>query len=98
MLLEPLLGDEFANLTPQEHAEALALYAEAAGAQARTLHALAPHTPAHEACLDKLARLLTLRKAHQVRRQELADDEEFTTSRLASTQYLENERNSHLVS
>ncbi len=93
-----LTSDEFANLTPQEHAEALALYAEAVDAQARSLHALPPHSPTHEECLDKLARLLTLRKAHQVRRQELADDEEFTTSRLAATQYLDNERNAHLIS
>jgi hypothetical protein len=45
-----------------------------------------------------MSRLLTLRKVHQVRRQEQADDEQFTSSRLASEQYLENERTPHLVS
>ncbi len=98
MAIELLPGDEFADLTPQEHDEALALYAEAVRGQAHRLHELALGTPAHEACLDKLARLLTLRKVHQVRRQELADDELFLTTHLAATQYLDNERNPRLVS
>jgi hypothetical protein len=98
MSIETLTGDEFADLTPQEHDEALALYADAVSGQARSLRELEPCTNAHEECLDKMARLLTLRKVHQVRRQEQADDEQFTSSRLASEQYLENERNPHLVS
>jgi hypothetical protein len=98
MSIETLTGDEFADLTPQEHDEALALYADAVGGQARSLRELEPCTNAHEDCLDKMARLLTLRKVHQVRRQEMAADEQFTSSRLASEQYQENERNPHLVS
>lgn len=98
MLIGTLTGDEFTDLTTQEHDEALALYAEAVRGQARRLHGLAPGTPAHEQCLDKLARLLTLRQVHQVRRRELEDDELFATTHLASTQYLNNERNPHHVS
>lgn len=96
MSIDTLTGDEFADLSPKEHDEALALYAEAVSGQARALHGLEPNTHAHEDCLDKLARLLTLRKVHQVRRQELED--EAPAPRLASTQYAENARNPHLVS
>jgi hypothetical protein len=98
MSIETLTGDEFADLTPQEHDEALALYAEAVSSQARQLPALEPHTAPHEDCLDKLARLLTLRKVHQVRRQEQQDDEQFMTARSAAAQYQENERNPQQVS
>ncbi len=98
MSIETLTGDEFTNLTLPEHDEALALYAEAVSGQAQVLRELAPCTSAHEDCLDKLARLLTLRKVHQVRRQELEDDERFTATRSGGEQYLENERNPHLVS
>ena len=95
MSIETLTGDEFADLGPAEHDEALALYAEAVSTQARALPTLEPHTAPHEACLDKLARLLTLRKVHQVRLEEL---EQARAPRLAGEQYLENERNPHLVS
>jgi hypothetical protein len=98
MSIETLTGDEFADLSPAEHDEALALYAEAVRGQAQALRELEPSTNAHEDCLDKMARLLTLRKVHQVRRQEQADDEQFTASRGAAEQYLENQRNPHLVS
>lgn len=98
MSIETLTGDEFADLTPQEHDEALALYAEAVSTQARALHELEPCTNAHEDCLDKMSRLLTLRKVHQVRRQEQADDELASAPRLASLQYQENERNPQFVS
>jgi hypothetical protein len=98
MSIETLTGDEFADLTPQEHDEALALYADAVSTQARQLPSLEPHTVPHEDCLDKMARLLTLRKVHQVRRQEQEDDEQFTAGRSVAAQYQENERNPHLVS
>jgi hypothetical protein len=98
MSIETLTGDEFADLTPQEHDEALALYAEAVSGQASSLRALEPSTNAHEECLDKMARLLTLRKVHQVRRQELADDEQYLPARGAAEQYQENERTPQLVS
>jgi hypothetical protein len=93
MSIETLTGDEFADLTPQEHDEALALYAEAVSTQARALHELEPCTNAHEDCLDKLARLLTLRKVHQVRRQEQADEAQYLPALSAGAQYQENERN-----
>ncbi len=97
MSIETLTGDEFTGLTLPEHDEALALYAEAVSGQAQALRELEPCTTAHEDCLDKMARLLTLRKVHQVRRQEMEDDERFA-SRSVGEQYLENERNPHLVS
>jgi len=98
MSIDTLTGDEFADLTPQEHDEALALYAEAVSGQASSLYALEPCTNAHEECLDKMARLLTLRKVHQVRRQEMEADAQYVPARLASEQYQENARNPHLVS
>ena len=98
MSIDTLTGDEFADLGPAEHDEALALYAEAVSSQARALPTLEPHTTPHEACLDKLARLLTLRKVHQVRRQEQADEAQYLPARGASEQYLENQRNPQLVS
>ena len=98
MSIETLTGDEFFDLTPQEHDEALGLYAEAVSTQARALPALAPHTSAHEECLDKLARLLTLRKVHQVRRQEQADEAQYLPALSAGAQYQENERNPQLAS
>jgi len=93
MSIEMLTGDEFADLTPQEHDEALALYAEAVSSQARQLPALEPHTAPHEECLDKLARLLTLRKVHQVRRQEQHEEAQYLPALSAGAQYQENERN-----
>ena len=98
MSIETLTGDEFADLTPEEHDEALALYAESVSQQAQKLQALEPCTNSHEECLDKLARLLTLRKVHQVRRQELADDQAYVPARSAAAQYLENQRSPHFVS
>jgi len=98
MSIDTLTGDEFADLTPQEHDEALALYAVAVSGQASSLHELEPSTHAHEECLDKMARLLTLRKVHQVRRQEQADEAQYVPARLASEQYQENERTPLLVS
>lgn len=98
MSIEMLTGDEFADLTPQEHDEALALYAEAVSTQARQLPGLEPHTTPHEECLDKMARLLTLRKVHQVRRQEQEDEAQYLPALSVAAQYQENERNPHLVS
>jgi hypothetical protein len=98
MSIETLTGDEFFDLGPAEHDEALALYAEAVSSQARQLPDLEPHTTPHEECLDKLARLLTLRKVHQVRRQEQHDEAQYLPALSAGAQYQENERNAHLVS
>jgi|GEM_PF-3563369 len=98
MSIETLTGDEFADLTPAEHDEALALYAEAVHAQAQRLPALEPCTNSHEECLDKMARLLSLRKVHQVRRQELAEDEQFIAARVTAEQYLTNAAQPALVS
>lgn len=98
MSIETLTGDEFADLSPAEHDEALALYAEAVSGQASSLSGLEPNTNAHEECLDKMARLLTLRKVHQVRRQEQEDEAQYVPARSAGEQYLENERQPHLVS
>ena len=98
MSIETLTGDEFADLTPQEHDEALALYAEAVSTQARALHELEPCTNAHEDCLDKMSRLLTLRKVHQVRRQEQADEAQYLPALSAGAQYQENECNPQFVS
>lgn len=98
MSIETLTGDEFADLTPQEHDEALALYADAVSGQARSLRELEPCTSAHEDCLDKMARLLTLRKVHQVRRQEMETDAQYVPARGAAEQYQENARNPQLVS
>jgi len=98
MSIDTLTGDEFADLSPAEHDEALGLYAEAVSGQARALHALEPCTTAHEDCLDKMARLLTLRKVHQVRRQELEDDAQATPARSAAEQYSLNELTPSLVS
>jgi hypothetical protein len=98
MSIETLTGDEFADLTPQEHDEALALYAEAVSGQARSLRELEPCTHAHEDCLDKMARLLTLRKVHQVRRQEQEDEAQYLPARSPGEQYLENQRNPQFVS
>jgi hypothetical protein len=98
MSIDTLTGDEFADLGPAEHDEALALYAEAVSGQAQALRELEPSTHAHEDCLDKMARLLTLRKVHQVRRQEQADEAQYLPARGASEQYLENQRTPHLVS
>ena len=98
MSIDTLTGDEFLDLTPQEHDEALALYAEAVSTQARQLPGLEPHTVPHEDCLDKMARLLTLRKVHQVRRQEQADEAQYLPALSAGAQYQQNERTPQQVS
>lgn len=103
MPIEQVACVNFDALSVQEHDEALALYSSAVRHQAHLLAGLLPGTPAHEACLDKLACLLSLRRAHQLRRQEIGKDELFANdewspgSRLASKQYLENQRPPHCM-
>ena len=91
MSIETLTGDEFVELTPAEHEEALALYADAVNCESKQLQALEPGTQPHEYCLDKMARLLSLRKVHQVRLAELQEDEQ-PLPRLAALQYARNEQ------
>lgn len=67
-------SDRFIDLTLAEHDDALALYAAAVSNQVRLLLELVPDTPAYEASLDTLSRLLTLRRAHQLRRMEVEDN------------------------
>ena len=90
MSIDTLTGDEFAQLTDVEHEEALSLYADATQAQAAKLPTHEAGTDAHEECLDRMARLLTLRRVHQVRLAEMRDDEQ-PAGRLMSQQYFDNE-------
>ncbi|MVN77724.1 hypothetical protein GO988_15430 [Hymenobacter sp. HMF4947] len=91
MSIETLTGDEFAQLTVAEHQEALGLYSVAVTVQALQLRQLEPRSTVHEDCLDKMARLLTIRKVHQVRLNEMQDDARAPRLRLASQQYDHNE-------
>jgi len=73
MSIETLTGDEFMNLSPEDHRTALFLYEDAVDATTREVTKLAggPRTNA----LDRLTSLLQLRKLHRVRLAELEEDE-----------------------
>jgi hypothetical protein len=74
MSIETMTGDEFVELTVEEHEEALGLYADAAQAESAKLPKYEAGTTAHEECLDRMARLLTLRRVHQVRLDEIKEE------------------------
>ena len=78
MSIETLTGDEFMNLDSFTHRLALEQYEQAVD---KSLHELTllPGGPARTEQLDRLTGLLTLRKLHQVRLEELEGDE-FTAS------------------
>ena len=90
MSIETLTGDEFVELTIEEHEEALAIYADAVSTNALELARLESGTNAHEQCLDTMARRLTLRKVHLARLAEMKEEEE-PASVPASEQYRRNE-------
>lgn len=70
MSIETLTGDEFTNLDSPTHRIALEQYEQAVD---KSLHELTllPGGPARTEQLDRLTGLLTLRKVHQVRLEEL---------------------------
>ena len=95
MSIETLTGDEFATLTLDEHTEALDLYDAAISKTIAETTSLEEDYDKFADGRDRLGRLLTLRKVHQVRLEEL---EQPRPARLASEQYQENERTPHLAS
>jgi hypothetical protein len=95
MSIETLTGDEFADLTPEEHEEALDLYDTAISKAITETTSMEEDYDRFATDRDRLGRLLTLRKVHQVRLEEL---EQARTPRLASEQYQENARTPQLVS
>lgn len=88
MSIDTLTIDEFMHLTIEDHEEALELYADATQATAKKLVQYEPGTTAHEDCLDKMARQLTLRRVHQVRLEEMQEE---SAPRMGSAQYAANE-------
>jgi len=78
MSIETLTGDEFMNLDSPTHRVALEQYEQAVE---KSLHELTllPGGPARTEQLDRLTSLLTLRKLHRVRLEEMEGDE-FTAS------------------
>lgn len=77
MSIETLTGDEFMNLDPATHRVALEQYEQTINASLREL-TLLPNGPARTQELDRLTSLLTLRKLHQVRLEELVGEESST--------------------
>lgn len=73
MSIDTLTGDDFAGLTTLEHEEALDLYDKAISDEIEEGHTLEVNYDDFAASRDKLLRLLTLRKVHQVRRDELEE-------------------------
>ncbi len=92
MSIDSLTGDEFSELTEAEHAEALALYADSVTGLSTRLKTLEAGTTAHEDCLDKMARQLTLRRVHQVRLAEMQEEAQPAAGLPASAQYDLHER------
>lgn len=76
MSIETLTGDEFAMLTIDDHEEALILYDQAISRTAQEMVAYEADVEGFADDRDKLTRLITLRKVHQVRRDELESEEE----------------------
>jgi len=74
MSIETLTGDEFMNLDASTHRVALAQYEQTIGASLHEL-TLLPGGPARTQELDRLTSLLTLRKVHRVRLDEMEGDE-----------------------
>lgn len=74
MSIETLTGDEFMNLDSSTHRVALEQYEQAVD---KSLHELTllPGGPARTDQLDRLTSLLTLRKLHQVRLDEMEGEE-----------------------
>lgn len=97
MSIETLTCDEFARFGLPEHYEAIDLYDRAVREEAATLPTVSPGSPIHSESLDRMCRLLSLRKVHQARRDELEDErvEQETEEEgfaLASERYERNDR------
>ncbi|MGI4870659.1 MAG: hypothetical protein ACRYFX_05705 [Janthinobacterium lividum] len=75
MSIESITLDEFAMLTLEEHEEALDLYDEAISKAAEDFTTLEVDYDRFAKDRDKLGRLLTLRKVHQVRHDELLGEQ-----------------------
>ena len=74
MSIETLTGDEFMTLDALTHRVALEQYEQAVGTSLHEL-TLLPGGPARTEQLDRLTSLLTLRKLHRVRLEELDGEE-----------------------
>lgn len=79
MSIETLTGDEFMNLDAPTHRVALEQYEHTIGASIHEL-TLLPGGPARTHELDRLTSLLSLRKVHSVRLEELEGDEAMTAT------------------
>jgi hypothetical protein len=84
MSIETLTGDEFMNLDSPTHRVALAQYEQAVDASVREV-TLLPGGPARTQELDRLTSLLTLRKVHKVRLEELEGEELVDVAALPAT-------------
>lgn len=91
MSIETLTGDEFMQLTAEEHREAIGLYNAAIDSLATNLRGTQNDPPAREAQLDQLTRLATLRKVHKTTLSELEEAATKSAARLASERYRQNE-------
>lgn len=93
MSIHTITCDEFMELSSAHHKLALRLYAAETNALIERLAATPDKTSAaYEATSEELGHLLTLRKLHKVRLEELAEDETYVPAPSAAAQYLENER------
>jgi len=79
MSIETLTGDEFIKLDAPTHRVALAQYEQAVEASLHEI-TLLPGGPARTEELDRLTSLLTLRKVHRVRLEEMDGDEAVTAT------------------
>ncbi|MGI4759587.1 MAG: hypothetical protein ACRYF0_02685 [Janthinobacterium lividum] len=95
MSIETLTGDEFATLTLDEHTEALDLYDVAISKTIAETASLEEDYDKFAEGRDRLGRLLTLRKVHQVRLEEL---EQPRAPRGTAEQYADNARSPQLAS
>ena len=80
MSIDTLTGDEFATLDLADHQDALDLYDKAISEAAQELTGFEVDYDRFADDRDKLGRLLTLRKVHQRRYDELTEEREAPTT------------------
>ena len=75
MSIETLTTDEFMDLEIEDHREALTQYNDGIATLAGEIGDNEAGTPAHNALLDRMSRLFTLRKVHVVRLEEMVQED-----------------------
>lgn len=82
MSIETLTTQDFVGLEPKDHQEAITQYNDGIVTLATELGNQEAGTPAHNALLDRMGRLFTLRKVHKVRLEEMMADDEFEATEM----------------